>query len=55
MEYRKQFIVKPGNQVKLDSIDPGFKDRHENKESAATEIEHYRQPLPDLQYRLEEK
>jgi PPK2 family polyphosphate:nucleotide phosphotransferase len=52
MEYRKQFIVEPGSRVKLDNIDPGFKDRHENKESTATEIEHYRQRLFDLQYRL---
>ena len=33
MEYRKQFIVEPSSRVKLDNIDPGFKDRHENKES----------------------
>ena len=52
MEYRKQFIVETGSRVKLDAIDPGFKDRHEHKESAATEIEHYRQRLSDLQYRL---
>jgi len=52
MEYRKQFIVEAGSRVKLDAIDPGFKDRHEHRESAATEIEHYRQRLSDLQYRL---
>ena len=52
MEYRKQFIVEAGSRVKLDTIDPGFKDRHEHKESAITEIEHYRQRLFDLQYQL---
>ena len=52
MEYRKQFIVEAGSRVKLDAIDPDFKDRHEHRESAAPEIEHYRQRLSDLQYRL---
>jgi PPK2 family polyphosphate:nucleotide phosphotransferase len=50
MAYRKQFIVEPGSQVKLDDIDPDFKDQHESKESAAVEIEHYRQQLFELQY-----
>lgn len=52
MEYSKQFIVEPGGKVKLGDIDPAFKDRHENKASAAAEIEQYRQQLSDLQYRL---
>jgi PPK2 family polyphosphate:nucleotide phosphotransferase len=52
VEYRKQFLVEPGSKVKLVKVDPGFKDRHENKEAVAAEIEHYRQKLFAQQYRM---
>ena len=35
MDYREQFAVKPGEKIRLDRIDPGFKGDHENAEKAA--------------------
>jgi PPK2 family polyphosphate:nucleotide phosphotransferase len=49
MDYRKQMIVKPGKKVNLKDLDPAFKGRHETHESAAQELERYRQKLGQLQ------
>jgi PPK2 family polyphosphate:nucleotide phosphotransferase len=49
MNYRKQFLVKPGKKVKLKNIDPAFKGHHETHETAAPELEHYQQKLMKLQ------
>ncbi len=49
MDHLKQFRVEPGARVKLSGLDPAFKGRHEDHESAAAEIEHYSQRLRALQ------
>ena len=41
MDYRERFRVRPGKGVKLADIDPGFKDRHESHEAAASESARY--------------
>lgn len=52
MNYLERFRVRPGARVKLADIDPSFKDRHEGREDAAEEIEHYRKRLAELQEML---
>lgn len=52
MNYYERFMVKPGETVKLDKIDAGFKDKHESHEQALPEIEKHRARLSELQYRL---
>ena len=42
-------IVKPGQKFSLKDVDPAFKDRHETHESAAPELERYRQKLGQMQ------
>jgi PPK2 family polyphosphate:nucleotide phosphotransferase len=49
MDYLKRFRVRPGAKVKLNDIDPAFKDRHENHKQAAEEIAHYQTRLRELQ------
>ena len=49
MDYRERFRVSPGANLKLSEIDAGFKDRHESREAAAEESEHYRGRLRELQ------
>ncbi|MGH6822493.1 MAG: polyphosphate kinase 2 family protein [Methylocella sp.] len=49
MDYRKMLIVNPGQKLRLKDIDPAFKGRHETHESAAQELEKYRQKLAQLQ------
>ncbi len=49
MNYSERFRVKPGTRVDLKEIDPGFKDRHQSRRSAAEEIERYRSRLFELQ------
>jgi PPK2 family polyphosphate:nucleotide phosphotransferase len=52
MNYSKQFIVKPGDAVDLDRIDPGFTGKHANKADAADEMQSDIDKLNDLQYLL---
>jgi PPK2 family polyphosphate:nucleotide phosphotransferase len=49
VSYLEQFKVRPGSQVRLEDIDPEFKDGHENREAAAAEIELYGKRLRELQ------
>jgi PPK2 family polyphosphate:nucleotide phosphotransferase len=49
VDYRKQMIVKPGHRLRLKDVDPAFKGRHETHDSAAEELERYRQKLGQLQ------
>jgi len=51
-DYRKQFRVEPGTEVRLKDWDPQYTDDHEKKKHALLEIEDCRQRLDDLQYRL---
>lgn len=39
----------PGTRVKLNEIDPAFKDRYAHRRDAADELEHYRKRLRELQ------
>jgi len=50
MKYSKKFRVKPGSKVNLNTVDAGFKDKHESHEHALPEIEAYSRKLRDLQY-----
>jgi len=52
MNYSEEFRVKPGSAVKLDKIDAGFMDKHEDHTSALEEIEKLTQRLRELQYLL---
>ncbi len=36
MNYRKRFVVEPGAKVRLDKIDPRFKDKHDESHKDAT-------------------
>ncbi len=49
MNYAERFRVPPGTAVKLEDIDPRFKNHHEGHKEAAKEIEHYQQRLRELQ------
>ena len=49
MNYLERFRVQPGTKVKLNDIDPGFKERHENHQQAEVEIAHYQKRLCELQ------
>jgi PPK2 family polyphosphate:nucleotide phosphotransferase len=49
MKYGKRFRVAPGSMVKLNDIDPGFKDHHESHKDAAGEMEQDRIKLRELQ------
>jgi PPK2 family polyphosphate:nucleotide phosphotransferase len=49
MSYRSQFRIEPGSKVRLDKIDPGFKDKHEKEAAAKAETEHYRAKLTHQQ------
>jgi polyphosphate kinase 2 (PPK2 family) len=49
MDYRKQFVVDPGHRLCLKDIDPAYKGHHETHETAAAELEHYRQKLGQMQ------
>ena len=49
MDYRKQFVVDPGHRLCLKDIDPAYKGHLETHETAAAELEHYRQKLGQMQ------
>jgi PPK2 family polyphosphate:nucleotide phosphotransferase len=49
MDYRKQFLVEPGQKLRLKHLDPAFKGHHETHETAAPELEHYREKLAQQQ------
>jgi PPK2 family polyphosphate:nucleotide phosphotransferase len=53
MNYRKRFVIEPGAKVRLDKIDPGFKDQHEESHDRATpEIQKHVDRLAKAQYLL---
>lgn len=52
MHYSSRFIVKPGERVDLERIDPGFKGKHDDKKDAAGEMERDIEQLCALQYLL---
>ena len=49
MNYRKSFLVEPGQKLRLSRIDPSSKEKHETSETVAAELEAFRQKLTRLQ------
>jgi PPK2 family polyphosphate:nucleotide phosphotransferase len=52
MDYRKKFVVGPGDKPKLNKLDPGYKGKHESESEAKDEIETYRDKLTRQQLLL---
>ena len=53
MNYSKKFVVEPGAKVRLDKIDPGFKDKHdESHKDAMPKIQKHVERLAKAQYLL---
>jgi PPK2 family polyphosphate:nucleotide phosphotransferase len=49
MDYRKQFVVDPGQKLRLSHVDPAFKGHHESHQTAVPELERYNQKLGQMQ------
>jgi PPK2 family polyphosphate:nucleotide phosphotransferase len=49
MNLGEHFRVAPGSKVKLRDIDPGFHGKHEDKQSAAAEVENHQERMQQLQ------
>jgi PPK2 family polyphosphate:nucleotide phosphotransferase len=49
MDYRDKFIVKPGQRLRLNEIDPAYMGHHETADAALAETERYRPKLTRLQ------
>jgi len=52
VNYRKKFIVKTGDEIRLKHFDPGYHGKHESHKSALPEIEENLQKMEQLQYRM---
>ncbi len=52
MNYREMFRIEHDSKLKLDKIDPDFKNKHEDKSSAEAEIAAHIEEMRDLQYLL---
>jgi PPK2 family polyphosphate:nucleotide phosphotransferase len=52
MDYRDKFIVKPGQRIRLNEIDPSYRGHHETADAAVAEIERHRLKLNRLQSML---
>jgi PPK2 family polyphosphate:nucleotide phosphotransferase len=52
MQYRKKFIVEPGEKVRLRKIDPAYTGNHESHAQALPKIQKHLQRLSKLQYLL---
>jgi len=42
VNYRKEFLVKPGSKIKLDELDPGYKGKHLSEDRAQAKMEDLR-------------
>ena len=49
MDYRDKFIVKPGQRLRLNEVDPSYKGHHETADAAVAETERYHPKLARLQ------
>jgi PPK2 family polyphosphate:nucleotide phosphotransferase len=49
LDYRKEFLVKPGSKVQLRKIDPGYTAKHASEQKAKAEIEKYKGKLTEQQ------
>jgi hypothetical protein len=45
MDYRKKFLIEPGEKLRLDKLDPGYKGDLGSPETAWQDTEHFRQKL----------
>ena len=52
MDYRKEFIVKPGSQVRLKNIDSGYEGKHLSHKKALPEMQRHLDELSQLQHLL---
>lgn len=52
MKYREMFRIEHNSHLKLDKIDPDFKNKHDNKDSAEAEITEHVDKMRELQYLL---
>lgn len=52
MDYREKFVVKPGEKIRLDEIDPAYKGEHVSQERAMPEIAKHVARMDRLQYLL---
>jgi PPK2 family polyphosphate:nucleotide phosphotransferase len=50
--YQKKLIVKPGSEIRLKHVDPGYHGKHESHKSALPEIQENLQKMEELQYRM---
>ena len=52
MDYRKKFVIEPGEKVRLSKIDPSYTGKHESHEKALPEIQKHVARMDKLQYLL---
>ena len=52
MDYRKEFVVKPGAKVKLSKIDPAYKGKHVDEKAAQADLAKYCAKVSKQQYLL---
>jgi PPK2 family polyphosphate:nucleotide phosphotransferase len=52
MDYRKKFLAKPGERVKLREVDPGYQGKHLSKKDAQPAIQKYCEKVKKLQHVL---
>jgi hypothetical protein len=50
MNYRKKFVIEPGEKVHLDKIDPSYTGKHESHEQAMPKIQENITRMDKLQY-----
>jgi hypothetical protein len=49
IDFRKEFVVKPGAKIKLSKIDPAYKGKHVDEKEAQADLEKYRAKLTEQQ------
>ena len=49
MDYRKEFVVKPGTKVKLGKLDPGYTGKHMSEQDALATLQKHCGDLRKLQ------
>ncbi len=52
MSYAEEFVVPPGQRLKLKDVDPAYYGKHQDSDKAAAELQHYTQKIASLQYTL---
>jgi polyphosphate kinase 2 (PPK2 family) len=52
MDFRSEFAVQPGSDLKLDKIDPGYRGPHASEDEAKGDTDRYRETISRLQRTL---